>query len=745
MRSLADDLRQRSDEQLAALVTSRPDLVHPVPADVAALGLRAGSPASVALCLRAYDTLTLHVALAAALAPDEVRADDLTSRVAGLLAVPDARARVTAAVERLRRDALLWGSERALHLVGAARDALVPSDRGPAVAALDPVVAGYARDPSSLRDLLEGAPPAVRDLVDRLAAGPVVGSVADAQRTPDQRRSPVDWLLAHRILVPVGDSRVVLPAEVVAILRGAVAGDPALAVTSLVPPAPAGAPADPARVDAGAVGAVLDHLHRTADLARLWATSPPTRLRTGGVSLRDVTVAARALRCDEATAMLVIEVAEAAGLVAADSHDVVTFLPTRAFDAWMSDPPAIRHALLLRAWLRVARTTLAGERPLAAERILGFLPALRRDVLAALARHHAPMSDADVVADLDWWAPRRSLPDRPDLARMILAEATTMGILVGGVLTTAGRRLLDDDESALAAALARGLPPVVDELVMQADLTAIVPGLPAPELAALMDAVADVESVGAASVHRFSAASIRRALDQGRTADDLISALARRGSVPQPLAYLITDTARRHASLRIGAAATYVRCDDPAQLAGILADPAAAALAMTRLADTVLVCAHPPEVVLERLRRLGHAPVAEVGLEPAATEPRRARARAAQGEPSRQVSASLAAAAVRAMRAGDRPGHAGGVAVGVREVQGHPVAPQPPAEVIAALRAAIAEQRPTWIGYADPTGTASDRHVEPLQLAGGYLTAMDLRSESIQTFALARITGVEPG
>ena len=47
-----------------------------------------------------------------------------------------------------------------------------------------------------------------------------------------------------------------------------------------------------------------------------------------------------------------------------------------------------------------------------------------------------------------------------------------------------------------------------------------------------------------------------------------------------------------------------------------------------------------------------------------------------------------------------------------------------------------------WIGYADTSGVAGDRRVEPLRLAGGYLTALDLRSESIATFALARITGV---
>jgi predicted DNA-binding transcriptional regulator YafY len=67
-----------------------------------------------------------------------------------------------------------------------------------------------------------------------------------------------------------------------------------------------------------------------------------------------------------------------------------------------------------------------------------------------------------------------------------------------------------------------------------------------------------------------------------------------------------------------------------------------------------------------------------------------------------------------------------------------------PVDVVAALRSAIADESPVWIGYADPAGVAGDRRVEPLRLVGGYLTALDLRSEAITSFALARITGVQP-
>jgi len=41
-RSLADDIRSRSDEQLTALVLSRPDLARPAPSDLTSLAARAG-------------------------------------------------------------------------------------------------------------------------------------------------------------------------------------------------------------------------------------------------------------------------------------------------------------------------------------------------------------------------------------------------------------------------------------------------------------------------------------------------------------------------------------------------------------------------------------------------------------------------------------------------------------------------------------------------------------------------------
>lgn len=743
VRSLADDLRARTDDQLAALVLARPDLLHPVPGDLAALASRAGSAPSVALRLSGYDQMTLHVALAAALGPDPVRLGELEKAMAGGLSVPEARRAVRASVARLRSDGLLWGTERSLHLLGAARELLVPADRGPRVAALDPVVAGYTRDPGSLRELLDDCPAGAASALDRLLAGAVVGTVADPRRIPHPARSPIDWLLAHHLLVPLGSDRVAIPAEVVAILRDAQATDPARSVADLAPPKPARTAVPDA--DQGAVGAILDVLHGVGELGELWAADPPTRLRTGGIALRELTRTARALGTTETTGALLIELASAAALIAEDSHEEITVLPTAAFDTWRAEPPDREHATLLIAWLTMPRASAhAGQRPLSAELVAPRLPEMRREVLAVLAGEPGDWDLDEVLAGLSWRAPRRTEPDRREVVQAILDDARQLGVLVSGTLTEVGRALLAEDQDAVAVALASSLPDQVDRLVMQADLTAIVPGLPTPPLGALLRSVATPESVGAASVYRFSAASVQRALDAGRTAGEILSELGRRGSVPQPLVYLIEDVARRHALLRVGSASSFLRCDDPAVLAGILSDPMAAGLELFRLTDTVVASTQPAQQVLDRLRLLGHAPQPEPGHGPAAGGPRRAHVRRGQAEASTPlVTPALAAAAVRAMRAGDPDTgpHSSATAGG----GGHAANPVPittPAAVVASLSEAIAAEAAVWIGYADPTGVAGDRRIEPLSLHGGYLTAMDLRTQRIATFAVARITGV---
>ncbi|MGW0208864.1 helicase-associated domain-containing protein [Streptomyces sp. NPDC003233] len=305
--------------------------------------------------------------------------------------------------------------------------------------------------------------------------------------------------------------------------------------------------------------------------------------------------------------------------------------------------------------------------------------------------------------------------------------------------------------AAAARLLAPLLPEPLDHVLLQADLTAVAPGPLQRPLADLLDVLADVESKGGATVYRFTPASVRRALDAGRTAADLHAFLAEhsRTPVPQPLAYLIDDVARKHGHLRVGAASAYVRCDDDALLNEILADRRAAALRLRRLAPTVLAAQCDPATLLEGLRAMGYAPAAESAegdvlitrAHAHRTPPRTAPEPVPDGPPP--PDATLLTAAIRAIRAGDL------AATAPRKTPG---AGAPPpggelprtssAETLATVQAAVLTGASLWIGYVNPEGTASQRVIAPVKVEGGFVTAYDHTADEVRTYPLHRITGV---
>jgi len=69
-RTLAEELRARSDEALTGLLRARPDLLNPVPGDLTQLSARLSSRASALRALERLDRFTLQVAEALAAAPD---------------------------------------------------------------------------------------------------------------------------------------------------------------------------------------------------------------------------------------------------------------------------------------------------------------------------------------------------------------------------------------------------------------------------------------------------------------------------------------------------------------------------------------------------------------------------------------------------------------------------------------------------------------------------------------------------
>ncbi len=785
VRSLAEDLRRRDDGTLARLLHERPDLVTPVPTDLTRLAERATTRSSIAWVIDRLDRLSLQVLEALAVLPTPAAYAEL----APLLGVDDTVLRPV--LQRLRELALVWGDLDAPHLVSTAGDLLGPSPAGlgPPVAVvlrgLSPqriddlatavgVTAGEVVDalahPERLAALLADAGDEARAALAGMAWGPPTGRIAEALRAvaPDTARTPVERLLARGLLLPVAHDTVVLPREVALVLRGGRLHE-ALAAS---PPAPATTVRDPSLVDRAAAGAAAELVRRVERLLEAWAEQPAVALRAGGLGVRELRRTAVAVELDESATALLAEIAQAAGLLGHGGGIDDGWLPSPAYDAWRRQDVAHRWAVLALAWLGSTRAAFLvtgargdRDRPAAA---LGpdlerpGLSDVRRQVLAALdtAGPGAALGADGVREVLAWRRPRRAGSARDAMVGATLSEAADLGVTGMGALSAPGRALgaapagvapgepawvaaVDD----VAAAIAPLLPPPLDHVVLQADLTAVAPGPLQDGLARDLGLVADVESTGGATVYRFSAGSVRRALDAGRSAGEVLDLLARasRTPVPQPLSYLVEDVARRHGRLRVGAAGSFVRSDDPAALAELAADPRAVGLGLRRLAPTVLAAEVGPDSLLTRLRDLGHAPAAEAAdgtLVLARRADRRAPARPAPRPYTvdRPVPGpALLAAAVRALRAGDRSAERrpAGEVVGRLGRTGS-------TEVLAVLRAATTSGQPVWIGYVDRDGGLSERVVDPVAVAGGWLTAYDHRSEQVRTFAVHRISGVAP-
>ena len=432
-------------------------------------------------------------------------------------------------------------------------------------------------------------------------------------------------------------------------------------------------------------------------------------------------------------------------------------MPTDAFDAWVTRSVAQRWVALVRAWLESPRMPgLVGSRDSAGKAWNALAPELaattqvesRRmtlDVLAGLPAGQVLATGTglpSLVQRVAWLRPRRPRT-RADQVAWAVAESAALGVTGLGGLASYARSLLAGEEAAATDELAALLPQPVDHVLIQADLTAVAPGPLESPLARTLQLLADVESRGGATVYRFTPASVRRALDTGWSAVEIHDFLGSvsRTPVPQPLTYLVDDTARTFGTVRVGHAEAFLRADDEAALTELLHHPQAASLGLRRIAPTVLVSSTPLDVLLPRLRDLGAAPVVEAAdgtvrvARPDLLRARTPKDRRGSGGPGRAQTAQVAQV-VNAVRSGDRV-----------------AASRPPAPAPRSPRAArwprcarrSRSGRTVLIGYVDNHGTSSERIVDPLKVEGGWLTAHDHRSDDVRTFAVHRITTVERG
>ncbi|MHA7154893.1 helicase-associated domain-containing protein [Arthrobacter sp. TMN-50] len=600
--------------------------------------------------------------------------------------------------------------------------------------------------------LLALAPARTSDLLGRFSVSAIGASPAS---TADDS-SPIQWLLRHGLLARLDASHVELPRSVGRAARGHFI----IEQLRIDPPAPELHTIRNSLRDNAAHSAVAETLRLVTDLVAAVDASPIATLRSGGAGVREIRRIAESLRVETDEAAWLVELGALAGLLVLDVD--TSRWRVEPGTLWLTQDRVEQWHRLVTSWLDAQRApSLVGTQltagttvnALAAEAGRADAPHIRTRMLAALAALGTTVGQPDdgtlspvlqvrdVIERLTWSQPR--LQRR--FARLVpgmLSEASRFGLAGSGALTELGALIAAGKHDDAAAVLRGALPAPLRHFMLQADLTAVAPGYLEPEVATELALLSNPEGRGPASIYRFSAESLRRAFDAGQDAASILAFLARHSAtdVPQPLKYLVDDTASRYGRLRVGRANSYVRSDDDAALSALLTDPRATALGLVQLAPTVVISqASGPELAAV-LRELGYAPA----LEGAAFPSGPGRSGSTGGAGSVTASSSRVVLNPWTLSAEDI---ANQVAVlrgaGVAAADGMSTTESDTLLGLETLRKAIRLRSPVRLGFADSQGNSTRQILVPLSVSGGRVRVIDPANEVEKVVSIHRIMDVE--
>ena len=711
--TFADELRARSDEDLATIFKLRPDLVTPVPNDFSALSARASSTPSL---VRALDSLNLwHYQLveAACALPEPFKKSELVAVTSEETAF---------ALDHLWQMGLLYKEGNNFRtptnlklLIGEE-----PAGLGP--------ISVKKFDFATLKQI----PKASEEVLAKLTWGPPRGQIANIKKPGNA----IGWLLENNVLVALDSHTVALPREIAIKLRGGKIHKEIVSTAANLK----GKKVDQKQADLAAVANISTILRWCEELLHNLSDEPPTALRTGGLGVRDLKRIAEHLGVDETCAGFIAELCYLGGLVVVDSDDQI--LPTSAFDIWLSKSAEERWFSLVVLWLDTSRASgLIGKAsdkniaPLGPELDRAGVSLIRRTTLKVLQENPQISPEITSMQEIiKWWNPQRA---NNEFVEWNLREAEWLGITGQGVISTFGLNLLTEKEDL---GIQSALPKPVDHILIQADNSAVAPGPLTPELASEMGTIADIESRGGATVYRFSEGSIRRGLDHGKTGDQIKTFLSKisKTPMPQPLEYLIADVAKRHGRLRVGTAHSYIRCEDEGLVQQILHDKKCEHLRLRRIAQQVLVTEFELTELIGELREYGYLPAAENAGGVLLSQPnlRRAKSRPKPPKIISEFSApkdAIVLSAVKTIRAGERSRKVEPIVAGTSSN-----------ETLALINQYISEGKTLMISYADNNGGVSNRIIDPISISLGTLTARDEANGEIVQFRIPRINGVAP-
>lgn len=639
------------------MLTRRPDLLAGGgPASFPELASRAGSPASLTAALRVLDHGALRLAelLAVVGLPTTVEAvrraagqgltpERLDDGLAALGELGIAMRQPDGAIAGPRGLAAPFGnpgglgpSVTELARVAVRRDQLeavagtLGLDRSGGKPQLVAAVAAALSDPRVVNRLLAEADEAARRLLDQAlrAAGPItVMGVGYGRFAGYPDAVPAAWLAERGLLMPVAYNQLVVPREAVLGLRGGhVFPD-----WPEPPQPPRGVPMPDA---AGRAAAAAMRAAVAAEGLVVWLDRRPLALiQAGTVAVRDLRrLAAELDLAEDETALLVDLLVEAGVLGVGGPWDQRSLGLRPEADGWLARSRVRRWAELAVAWrdrdLAVDDHLLHrhGQAPAGVEKPR---PLVGRRLSAAVARRHGLVEllaglpggcavPFDALGELLGWRQPLLWGERRDGQAMAVLDAAALlglaavadGQAAAGPAAAAWNGAAGPEE--LAAAMAGLLPEGSARFLVAGDLTVVAPGGLAPDVEGRLAVLAERETGGGAATWRITEASLRGALDEGLSGDQVLAFLREHSDTPLPQAieYLVEEATRRHGRLRVGAAGTYLR-GEPALVTQMVRSAAGRRLALRELAPGVAVTSRPQRELLAELRRAGEAPVAE--------------------------------------------------------------------------------------------------------------------------------------
>jgi hypothetical protein len=710
------------------LFTARPDLVTPVPPDMASLAVRACSAPSLARAIDSLNQWQFQVLEAAA----SLNEPFLEKSVVTLTEKEG-----KSALEHLVTIGLVYPSEDGLRLPTQLRD----------VIGTEPAGLG----PASLAKLklseLDDAPVDAKKVLERLVWGPPRGSVGDIKNPGPG----VTWLLDKKFLVPLDQRTVILPREVAISLRGGKIHKERF----IKQPELKGAKRDGRQVNLAAIANVSTVLRWVEELLNFWADEPADALRAGGLGVRDLKIVSTHLGVDESCTAFVAELAYLASLISFDADDRI--LPSNKFDIWLMQTPADRWQMLASQWLITSRVSgLVGR--VEAKNVAALGPELDRVnaarvralTLDLLRENEGIAPDWNSFKEvLSWRAPvRRNSSLQEELAEWTLREAEWLGITGQGAISKFGAQFLNGDD---LSSINEDLPKTVDHILIQSDNTAIAPGPLEHEISQALAMMAEIESRGGATVYRFTESTIRRALDHGKTGDEIKTFLIKTSKtpMPQPLEYLIADVAKKHGKLRVGNTSSFIRCEDTALISQIMNDKKLEILALRRIAPEVVICDMDATDAMRVLRECGYLPAGESANGMILTGPKTNRA-LTKPRPPRVIGeveipdTESLMTAIRTLRTGEKSTFR---QTRLRQVASEALGQLPRTtanETMEILNQFIIDEKTLSIGYADNNGGVTHRIIDPIRISAGALIARDHATGEVQSFRIPRITGVAP-